>query len=237
MQILYDAFGWVIRTLFDLTGNYALSIILMTVLFNLLLIPLNSSGIKMTEKNKIMKPKIDELQRKYKDDKETLNRKMLELYKEHNFNPFAGCLPLLIQLPIIWALFTVMKDPLKYIFVSNPEVGKAAVEQGFLWIHNLSLPDQLSNVLSFDFARSVPGLLPIITAVLSYYQFEMGMPKPDSKNPAGNSMSTMKYTMPLMLLIFSSQLSAGLVLYWAVGTLFRIVQQLVIRRNAITKEA
>lgn len=237
MQILYDAFGWVIRTLFDLTGNYALSIILMTILFNLLLIPLNSSGIKMTEKNKIMKPKMDELNRKYKNDRETLNKKMIELYKEHNYNPLSGCLPLLIQLPIIWALFTVMKEPLKYIFTTNPEVGKVAIEQGFLWVHNLSLPDQLSNILNFSFAGSVPGLLPIITAVLSYYQFEMSMPKQEGNNQAPGAMSSMKYTMPLMLLIFSSQLSAGLVLYWAVGTLFRIVQQVVMRNNSKSKEA
>lgn len=237
MQILHNAFGWVIRTLFDLTGNYAISIILMTIIFNLLLIPLNNSGIKMQEKTRIMKPKLDELQKKYKNDRETLNKKMLELYKENNYNPLSGCLPLLIQLPIIWALFTVMKDPMKFIFASNPEVGKVAVEQGFLWIHNLSLPDQLSNVLNFSFASSVPGLLPIITAVLSYYQFDMSMPKQDANNTAGNTMSTMKFTMPLMLLIFSSQLSAGLVLYWAMGTLFRIVQQYIIRNKNNAKEA
>ena len=85
-----------------------------------------------------VQPKIKEIQRKYANDKETLNIKMMELYKEEKFNPMKGCLPLLIQLPIIWGLFGLLRNPMKYISGDGMLI---AIHESFLWIPDLSQPD------------------------------------------------------------------------------------------------
>ncbi len=237
MGIFYDFFGWIIRSLYNFTGNYSLSIILMTIIFNLMILPLTLKQIKSTANMQKIQPELKAIQKKYKNDKETMNKKMMELYSEHDVNPLAGCLPLIIQLPIILALFAVMKDPIAHVFMGNEKVGSEAITQGFFWIKNLSLPDQLSNIMGGDFAKSLPGLLPILTSILTYVQMEVMTPKTSPEQGGAGSMGTMKIIMPLMILMFSNSLSAGLVLYWFTGTLFRIAQQFVLKRDQFVKEA
>lgn len=238
MDIFHNFFGWIIRELYSFTGNYAFSIVLMTILFNLMILPLTLKSMKSSANMQKIQPEMKKIQEKYKNDKEMLNKKMLELYSENNVNPLAGCLPMLIQMPIILALYAVMKDPINYVFLGDKVIGTPAVSQGLFWIHDLSLPDMLSNVLNFGFAGSLPGLLPILTAIVTYIQMEVSMPKNESPNAsAGSSMGTMKIVMPLMILMFSHSLSAGIVLYWFTGTIFRIAQQFFINKDNISKEA
>ncbi len=241
MSILYDAFGWLIRNLYDLTGVYSVSIILLTIIFNVLMLPLAIKQIKSTEGMQKIQPQVKAIQKKYKNDKDTMNKKIMELYQANGVNPLAGCLPMLIQLPIIFALFGVLRNPMDYIFVNNPEVGAKAIVESFLWINNLSLPDMLSVVLpSVEFAQYIPGILPIITAILTYVQMEITTPSDKNNNdktqPAANAMSNMKYMFPIMILLFSRSMPAGLVLYWVTGTIFRIIQQLVMKKIAANKE-
>lgn len=231
MGILYQLFGWIIRNLYSVTGIYWLSIILMTIIFNLMMLPLTLKQQRSTEGMQKIQPEINALQKKYKNDKEMLNKKIMEIYSANNVNPLSGCLPLLIQFPIIISLFTVLRNPLEHIFMGDEQLTRAALEQGFLWINDLSLPDQLSNVLSFSFANSIPGILPIITAVLTYLQFELTMPKAQPDQPQASTMTTMKVFMPLMILMFSQQMAAGLVLYWATGTVFRIIQSKILNKQ------
>ncbi len=240
MDFLREGFGSIISYLYDMTGVYSYSIILMTILFNILMLPLAIKQIKSTENMQKIQPQVQALQKKYKNDKETLNKKTMELYQQNKINPLSGCLPMLIQFPIVIALFGVLRQPLTWIFASNPEVGAKAIAENFLWINNLSLPDLLSSVLpSVEFAQYIPGILPIITAILTYVQMEITTPKAkgDQAQAGAGAMSNMKYIMPVMILVFARNLSAGLVLYWVTGTIFRIIQQLVMKKMAESKEA
>lgn len=242
MTFLKEGFGWIILNLYELTGVYSLSIILMTILFNVLMLPLAVKQIKSSENMQRIQPQVQAIQKKYKNDKETMNKKVMEIYQQNKVSPLSGCLPLLIQFPIVIALFSVLREPEIWVFNHSHEGGRAVVES-FLWISNLSLPDQLSEVLpGISIAQYIPGILPIITAFLTYIQMELSTPKTDNAGSsneaqaASGAMKNMKYLMPLMILVFSRNLSAGLVLYWATGTIFRIGQQLVMKKMSQSKE-
>ncbi len=239
MGVLKEAFGWIIRNLYDLTNVYSLSIILMTIIFNFLMLPLAIKQIRSTENMQKIQPQVQAIQAKYKNDKEKANKKIMELYQENKVSPFAGCLPLLIQFPIIIALFGVLREPLVYVFQGNPEVGAKAVVEGFLWIKDLSMPDQLSVVFpTLAYADQIPGFLPIITAILTYVQMKISTPANQGQAGAGSmNMKVMQFMMPLMILFFSRSLSAGLVLYWVTGTIFRIIQQIVMKKMDEAKKS
>ncbi len=232
MEFLKLGFAWIIRSLFDATGIYSLSIFLLTIIFNFMILPLNFKQIKSTENMQKIQPELQALQKKYKNDKEKLNTKVMELYRDNNVNPLSGCLPLLIQMPIVIALFAVLREPMKYIFPDNLALGAEAMAQGFFWIANLSQPDQLSNVLSFAYSDKLPGILPIITAIATFIQMQISTPqtKVDKSDPNANTMNTMKYMMPFLILFMSRRLSAGLILYWVTGTVFRILQQIIMKK-------
>ncbi len=239
MSFLKEGFGWIIANLYDITNVYSLSIILMTIIFNILMLPLAIKQIRSTENMQKIQPQVQAVQKKYKNDKETMNKKVMELYQKNGVNPLAGCLPVLIQFPIIIALFGVLREPLIWVFSGNLEVGKLAVIEGFLWIKDLSQPDMLSVLLpNLDMAQYIPGILPIITSILTYVQMEISTPKTQANdaNPSANAMGNMKYIFPVMILVFSRSMSSGLVLYWVTGTLFRICQQLIMRKMSEKKE-
>ncbi len=239
MSLLKEAFGWIIYNLYDVTNIYWLSIVLMTIIFNILILPLGIKQIKSTENMQKIQPQVKAIQNKYKNDKETMNKKVMELYQKNNVNPLSGCLPVLIQFPIVIALFGVLREPLIWVFAQSPEIGKSAVVEGFLWIKDLSQPDQLSVLLpNMAYADKIPGILPIITAILTYVQMQISSPQTvDKDQAAAGAMNSMKFMMPLMILFFSRTLSAGLVLYWVTGTIFRIAQQMIMRKLSEKKKA
>lgn len=109
MSFLYGIFEKVLVTIYGMTGSFGLAIILLTILIKIVLLPLTLKQDKSMREMKLLQPKIDELKAKYGNDQQLLNQKTMELYKEHKVNPAAGCLPLLIQLPILWALFGVLR--------------------------------------------------------------------------------------------------------------------------------
>ncbi len=236
-DFLYQGFGWLLGFIYSFTSHYGISIILMTIVVKLALFPLTQAQTKSQQSMNELQPKIQELNRKYKNDKEKLNEETLKLYKEHNVNPLAGCLPMLIQFPIIIALFGVLRDPLKYVFANNVELFNKATNQAFLWIKDFSQPDTLSTIINLDFAQKLPGLLPILAAVLTYISFKTMSNKPQNNNKAGandtanNMMKSMQLFMPLMILWFGMTMAAGLTLYWVVSTAFQIGQQLIISKK------
>ena len=132
---------------FEYLSAYAIAIIIATIIFRLALLPLTLKQTKSMKDMQAIQPKIKEIQQKYKNDKEKLNQKTMELYKEHNVNPFGGCLPLLIQFPIIIAFFSLLKEPYKFMFGGSPDniesIKQAAthyyqnVNKGFLWVKDL----------------------------------------------------------------------------------------------------
>ncbi len=219
-------FGELLGFIYSFVKDYAWSIILFTLFVKLMLLPLSIAQINSTKNMSKIQPEIKKLQEKYKNDKETLNVKTMELYKEHKINPVAGCLPLLIQLPIIFGLFKTLREPLEYVFLNNQAVASEALSKGFLWIKDLGAPDFLGPLIGVNtgLIATLPGILPIVAAVTTWIQMQMTNTSSTQDN---QTMKTMAYTMPVMILLMGRTLASGLMLYWIVGNLFQIGQQYV----------
>jgi len=221
--------------LYDLIPDFGLAIILLTLLIRLILYPLNQKAIKSQKALTDLQPKIKELQVKYKGDRAKQSQALMELYKTHNINPASGCLPWLIQLPVLFALYQVFWHGLEpsrldtlYSFVQRPET----ISPMFLGLVDLSSPN---------------FILAILAGVFTYIQSKMMMTA--NPSPSANASGTpdfaatlnkqMVYLMPFMTTFIAWNLPAGLALYWAATTVFGIAQQyLVIRKkNNGTKPA
>ncbi|HZX46596.1 MAG TPA: YidC/Oxa1 family membrane protein insertase [Clostridia bacterium] len=202
--------GKLLFYIYDIVNSYGLSIVVFTILVKLILLPLTIKQTRSMKQMQELNPKIKALQKKYGHDKQKLNEKTVELYRQHNVNPFAsGCLPILIQLPVLFALFQVLRLPEVYVF--TPETYET-VGKSFLWIKDLSASSSFSDPISY--------ILPILAAVTTYYQSKMATPK-----GAEGTQSTMNVVMPLMIGYFSFSFPAGVTLYWVLSNLFQIVQQ------------
>lgn len=203
--------------IYNLANNYAIAIILFTVVIKLVLLPLTFKQIKQTKKMQELQPKIKELQEKYKNDKEKLNIKMMELYKEYKVNPIGGCLPMLIQLPILFGLFGALRQPEVYVFPNNPELLEKATSASFLWLPNLVDPD--------------PIILPVIAAISTYLSMNTM-----NKGEQPQAMKTMNMILPLMILWWGRSFPAGLTLYWVISNLFQMAQQYLLPKGDNLKE-
>src|SRR3989344_294425 len=198
------------------------AIIIITVLVRLALLPSFHKSLKHQKILTNLQPKLDEIKHKYKDDKEQLAKATMELYKVHKVNPLSSCLPLLIQLPILIALYQVFIQSLNgeelnglYSFVHNP----GQIIPMFLNFLNLSNPN-------------VP--LAAIAALLQYWQAKMMAPKLASQDATAKMMSyQMLYFLPALTFFIGFTLPASLPLYWIVTTLFVFGQQFyIIRKEA-----
>lgn len=128
VDIITKPLGMILSFIYNITNSYGLSIILFTILTKLLLLPLAIKQQKSIIEMQKVQPLLNEIQKKYKNDKEKLNQEMMKIYQEHKVNPAGGCLPLLIQLPIIYALYRVIYQPLKYMLSFSREQIAAVVE-------------------------------------------------------------------------------------------------------------
>ena len=209
MGIIAVPLGYLLTFIYNLVGNYGISLIILTVLVKLLLYPLYFKQIKSTASMSSLQPKMKAIQEKYKNDKEKMNEEMAKITKDENFNPMGGCLPMLIQLPIIWGLFTLLRNPIKYIADENMIF---AVHQSFLWIKDLGQPDL--------------WILPIAAAVSTYISFAMTQQltgQNEMMGGQGKSMNMiMKYFFPLSILWLARAYPAGLAIYWAGGQFIQI---------------
>ncbi len=220
---VYDFVSNVNPNEFELFSNYAITIIITTIIFKIVTLPFTIKQAKSMAETRAMQPRIQELQKKYGNDQQTLMRKQQELYKETGFNPMSGCLPLLIQMPILIAMYSVFRQPELYAF-TDP-VMYASMDKAFFWIKNLNEIDSTM-------------IMPIITAALSYVQTVVMSPKATdgAKDPTAAMNNSMKYTMPIMMLFIYRSLPAGLPFYWAINTAISIVIQMVINRNIAEKK-
>lgn len=236
MSIFAQVFGYLLGLIYGIVNDYGVAIILFTLITKLLLMPFTIKQMKSSKAMAAIQPKMKEIQEKYKDNKEKQNQMLVELYKEHKYNPMSGCLPLLIQFPIIIGLFTALREPGTYVFINDPELLASATNDTFLWIKNLSLPDLMSNVISTGPAwlLEFPGIMPILSALLTYLQMStMNSSAPTSGNSSvNNQMKIMQTIFPVMILFWGKSLSAGLILYWTVGSVFQIAQQYVMKSPA-----
>ncbi|RDV84904.1 protein translocase component YidC [Ammonifex thiophilus] len=186
--------------------NYGLAIIMLTILVRLVLLPLNYRQMRSVVALQQLHPKIKELQEKYKQDPQKLQQKLMELYREHNVNPMAGCLPLLIQLPILIALYRAL--------LSFPYT--VAEHARFLWVPSLSHTDPYF-------------ILPVLAGITTYWQMKI------TPQTAGQEQQQrmMGILMSGMILWISATLPAGLALYWVVYNLISVVQQYFFNRHLL----
>ena len=219
---------------------YAIAIIISTILFKLVVLPLTLKQSKSMKKMQELNPKIQELQQKYGKDPQTLQRKQMELYKEANYSPFSGCLPLLIQFPILIAFFYVIREPVKYVFTDQAFYD--SINKAFLWIKDLGFAenhlfeDGVINGLSMGgmalpFVGDAFPILAIVTGLTTYLSTKMTS-QPSINEQQASTQKTMNMMMPIMIFVFSIQFPAGLALYWVVSNLFQYVQQFIVLNSS-----
>jgi YidC/Oxa1 family membrane protein insertase len=200
---LFVALSWVHK----LTGNWGVAIILVTFLLKLLFYPLSEASGRSMAKMKTLQPRIKNLQETYADDREKLGRAMMELYKREKINPVAGCLPIVIQIPVFLAFY--------WVLLESVEMRQAPFA---LWIHDLSSRDPLF-------------ILPAIMAAAMFVQYKLNPAPPDPVQ------AKVFMFMPLVMSATFAFFPAGLVLYWVTNTVLSIAQQWNINRRISTLAA
>jgi YidC/Oxa1 family membrane protein insertase len=188
-------------------GNYAASIIVLTILIKLALWPVQNKATNEMRKMALLSPKMTELREKYKDEPQKMNEEVMKLYKEYGVNPFSGCLPLLIQIPIFFGFYSMLG------------VAIELRNSSFFWVADLSQPDTVGHLLGFPI-----NVLPIVMAGTMVWQMVI-TPK------TGDAMQQrIFYFMPVIFLVFCYNYASGLALYWTTQNIFSIVQ-LYLTRN------
>lgn len=206
--------GFLLKLIYEIVGHYGISIIVFTIIVKLLIYPLTAAQNKSMAGIQEIQPMIDDIKKKYPNNQEKQNQLIMELYQKHKINPLMGCLPLLIQFPILIGLFNVLREPVKYVF--QTQAAYAAADTGFLWIQSMATPDVI--VIA---GITLPFILPILAAGSTFIESYM-MQKGQPKNP---TTSVMLYMMPILILVWGVSFPAGLSLYWAVSNIFSIVQR------------
>jgi len=230
LDFIASPLGMLLRFIFDFVGDYGYSIIIFTILTKVLLLPINIKQTESTKRMNEINPMMKEIQEKYKNDKEKMNQKLLELYKEHKYNPASGCLPALIQMPILFALYYVIQDPVKYVFL-DPNI-YAGIAKNFWWIADLGQSEMASTMIRVG-GFGLP-ILAVLSAATTYYQMKMISP---SKGKVDQTQKMMTNMMPIMFGWITLSVPAGLALYWIAGNIFSIVQQyFMIKPQVVKKE-
>ena len=222
---------WIVNILFEILKliqsfavDWGLSIIILVLIVRLLLTPLMLKSTKSTARMQVLQPKLQEIQERYADDPQRMNEEMQKFYSENKFSPLGGCLPLLIQMPILFALFTLLQNLPTY-FKGNT-----------FSFYNI-LPDLTATpagTMSEGFMTALPYLISLVlfallTIIPTLYQ---------SRNQTGaqaSSMRTMSIVMSPMMLWMGWNLPAGVLLYYDVSTLWQVVQQVFVTRHVMEK--
>ena len=189
--------------------NWGWSIVIMTICIKLLFWPLSAKASRSQKRMAKIQEPMKELKEKYKDNPQKFQKEMLELFKKHQVNPVAGCLPMIIQMPIFVGLFYMLRT------------ASELRHESFLWVNDLSMPDTLGYVAGFPI-----NLLPLIMGLTMFFQMSMAPVSPTA-DPAQQKI--FKF-LPFIFLIFLYNFSSGLVLYWTVQNLLTILQQKLINR-------
>lgn len=211
LGVIAKPLGWLLSLLYGFIGNYGIAIIIFTIIVKLCLYPLYIKQTKSMAAMSSVQPKMQEIQRKYANDQNMMNQKLAELYKEEHFNPMGGCLPMLIQMPIIMGLFALLRNPMAYIENENMLF---AVHESFLWIRDLAQPDK--------------WVLPLLAGAATFLAFYINQQNQKNDKMAGQvaqmnqSMKMMQYIFPIMIIWMGRSFPAGLAVYWAIGQIMQI---------------
>ena len=193
----------ILRVLFDWTGSYGLAIILLTVAVKAVLHPLTRHQLRSMKEMQFLAPQISSLREKYKGDPQRMNAEVMNLYRAHKVNPFGGCLPLLLQIPILWGLFAVFR---------RPDIFNGAT---FLGI-------PLESVPTFGAIGKDPLLLiwPVLVGASTYLQQRMSVTDP--------AQARMFIFMPILVGYFATQFPVGMSIYWVTSTLAYMLEYYIV---------
>jgi YidC/Oxa1 family membrane protein insertase len=198
---------WILKYFYNFSGNYGWAIVLLTIVTRIPFIPIMNKGQKSMKKLQKIQPKMAEIREKYKKDPKKLQKEMSELYKKSKVNPLGGCLPMLIQLPVFFALY-------KVLLVAIELRGAPFI----LWITDLSLKDPYY-------------VLPIVMGLTMVLQQKMTPTAADPKQ------AKLMMFMPVIFTFMFLQFASGLVLYWLVNNILGIIQQFYVNRKTTTESA
>ncbi len=205
IQPISKAAYWFMEKVHTVVPNYGLVIVILSIFVRLIFHPLNVKMMQSQRKMQALKPELDALNEKYKDNPEQRTKKTMELHKQHGVNPLSGCLPSLVQLPVLFALYNVLLNTIAL-----------RKEPFVLWIRDLASPDTIGEVMGIPI-----NPLPIIMGITMFLQQKM--------TPTDPKQAPMLMLMPLMMIFFLYSFPSGLALYWTTMNLMQIVQQLLMK--------
>ncbi len=217
-------FSVVISFIYNLVPNLGVAIIIMTLLVKLVTFPLNNKQIQSAKNMQKLQPEMKKLQEKYKNDKEKQNQAVSEFMKENNMNPLAGCLPLLVQFPILIGIFRLLREADQFLDMSiiNPYLFPSAQFIDLLAVPNIGFHNFLSEI-------SIYYIFPLIAGATTYLYSKMSM-------SADSTQKMMLYMMPVMITVFSFSFPVGLVIYWIMNNVFSIGQHKLVLQLEKGKE-
>jgi len=208
---------WLLNFIYGVIPNYGVAIIILTILTKIILWPLGTKSYKSMSQMKKLQPLIQEIREKYKNDRKKMNEEVMRLHKTYSINPVGGCLPMILQIPVFFALYRMLDQAI--------ELRHAP----FLWwINDLSAPDRL-----FHFDFSIPFMeppygIPVLTLVMGATMFWQQKMSPPAGDP---TQAKMMLLMPVVFTFIFINFSAGLVLYWLVNNVLSIAQQSYIQKK------
>lgn len=208
---------WFMNQIHSVIPNYGIAIILLTIFTKVILWPLGNKSYKSMSEMKKLQPLMTEIREKYKDDKQKMNQELMGLYRTYKVNPMGGCLPMVLQIPVFFALYRMLYQAI--------ELRHAPF---FLWINDLSAPDRL-----FHFGFSIPFMeppygIPVLTIVMGA---TMLLQQKMSPPPGDPTQAKMMMLMPLVFTFIFINFSSGLVLYWLVNNVLSISQQYYVQKK------
>lgn len=195
--------------------NWGIAIIILTILINIILFPLTFKSLKSMKQMQALQPKIEALRAAHKDNPQKVNKEIMEVYRKYKINPLGGCLPMLLQMPVFFALYQVL--------MRSIELRGAP----FLWIKDLSQPDRL--IANIPIFPNELNILPLLMAVAMFLQQKFSTPPKAASSGASDQMAQqqrmMMFMMPVLFGVLFYKLPSGLVLYWLVNTILTISEQ------------
>ena len=223
VKLIYDGLAAVMPQEPAQVSYFALSIIRATTIIKLFILPLNISQMKNQKKTAKIQPELKRIQKKYKNDPQTLAAKQQKLYKENNASVAAGCLPMIITMVVLIAFYRVFINPQTFAF-TDPGFYEA-MNKNFFYIENIDHADT---------TLIMPVIAAVSTFLVSFITTKNPATQGAGADQAKSMMTTMMVVMPILIFSAARKYAAGLVIYWTVSNIFSIVQQLI--TNKIVEE-
>ncbi len=214
---------WALNLFFAVIKNYGVAIILLTLLMRILFWPLTHKSTESMKRMQEAQPQVKALQEKYKSDPQRAQQEVMKFYRENKINPMGGCLPMVVQMPVFFALFTVLRNAIELRYA------------GFLWIADLSQPENL-------FAGQIPyigslNILPVLMSASMIFQQKLSSPSTAATPEQAQQQKMMMYMMPIMMLFIFYSMPSGLTLYWTTSNVLMIAQTGIRNMRRKMKEA